>query len=212
MRLTDLLELEPRPENIEDFALQYANKVKEISRQIYRKFGTIEPEDIEQGVWEVVIKTFDKAFSGLDPDTADARLYRVAMRYQDSEDADVMYFSGNYTYSPKEVRMKLSTCAWAEAEKCPDIDAKVDLNTAFAALPPGQRMALFKRYGLKVPVAELSEAERKASNRGADSITVFLNRKDKTQALRLDQEIDREIAEEFMIEDFHGSDYGEEYR
>jgi hypothetical protein len=210
--LTDMLELGPRPENLEDFALQYFNKVQEISRQIHRKFGTVEAEDIEQGIWEAVVKNFDQAFSGLDADSAHARLYRLGMNYQNSEDVDNMYFSGNYFYSPKEVRMKLSTCAWAEAERCPDIDAKVDLNLAFAALPSGQRMALFKRYGLKVPVNELSEAERKASNRGADGITNWLNRKDKVKALRLDEELDREEAEEYLHSTHFGSPNGEEYR
>lgn len=210
--MTDLLELEPRPENLEDFALMYANKVREISKSLHRKYGTIEAEDIEQGIWEAVVRTFDSAFKGLDPETARSRLYRVGVRYQDSEDIDYMYFSGNYSYSPKEVRVKLSTCAWTELDECPDIDAKVDLNAAFDALPPKRRMALFKRYGMKVPASEMSSAENRACERGVESITVWLNRADDTRVLRLDEEIDLEEAEEFLHESYHGSENGGEFR
>lgn len=210
--MTDMLELGSRPETLEEFASLHMETVREIAQQIYRKFGTVESEDIEQGIWEAVIKTFDKAFSGLDESTARSRIHRVGMNYQNSEDMDLMHFSGNYTYTPSEVRLKLATCVWVELDKCPDVDAKIDLQAAFEALPPKQRMALFKRYGMKTPLEEMSVAEKRALFRGADGICVWLNRRNKTTALRLDEEADREEAEEFLTESFHGTTYGEEFR
>lgn len=210
--MTDLIELESRPETLDEFASLYFETVREMSETIHRKFGTVEAEDIEQGVWEAVVQSFDKAFTGLARDTARARLYRVGMRYQNREDLDYMYFAGNYHYSPSEVRLKLATCAWSDVEKCPDIDAKIDLRAAFTALPPKQRMAVFKRFGMRVLAGELSSSEKRSEERGVDGITNWLNRKEKRAAVRLDDEEGLAAVEEFLTESVHGSEYGGEYR
>lgn len=191
----ELAETEVRPETLDDFARVYFDDVNMVARQTANKFGVIDPDDVAQGVWEQVCKVFEKYLKGQDRDTVLTHLRVYASQYHSAEAASLMYFSGNYVYSPDEVRSKLATCVWEDLEKVTDVDARVDLGAAFAQLGPKQRAALYKRYGLGIRATDMSEAERKNLQRGVNAMTLWLNRKEPVAALRIDSDSDREVLE-----------------
>jgi hypothetical protein len=101
---------------------------------------------------------------------------RLARQFLATERIDYMYFTGGFVYTPSQVQHALATSTWSDASEAPDVDARADMHSAWRRLTPVQQNAVYKRYGLNMPVSELTSAERSAAYRGVDEITQYLNR------------------------------------
>lgn len=205
-----MTEVEQRPETLEEFSTLHWNTVSRIASRLARQHGTVDAEDLVQAIWEKAIERFDGSLKGVDQQTAEKYLTRYGRDALNQESLDYMYFSGKYIYSPREVRTKLATCAWSELHECPDVEARVDLRGAFERLPPKQRLAVFKRYGMKEPASSMSSAEKRNEERGVDAITHYLNRGVRATPANLDDSTVREEVEHDLIPlgQFRGQHWG----
>jgi DNA-directed RNA polymerase specialized sigma24 family protein len=150
-------------------------------------------DDIEQAIWEHVVKNWKHYVAIDDPKYVEIYMTKAARGYVRQERVDFMYFAGAFIYTPKIVAGFLETCAWQPLEEVPDIDARVDLIEAFASLrksSPKQAAAVFKRYGMGED--GLSSAERMNVSLGTEALCHRLN-----SGLRLSAEsIDLAISKE----------------
>jgi hypothetical protein len=151
-------------------------------------------DDIEQAIWEHVVKNWKHYAAIEDPKFVEIYMTKAARGYVRQERVDFMYFAGAFIYTPKIVAGFLETCAWAPLEEVPDIDARVDLREAFELLrksAPKQAAAVFKRYGLGHGES-LSSTEASNLRFGIEAITHRLNSGLRLQAESIEYAISRE--------------------
>lgn len=177
----------------DEFYLKYQSEVARIAAREHKKSTIFGVEDVEQAIWEHVIKRFGD-YADLDEKLVYMRLQRAARAFATTQRIEYMYATGSFIYTPKIVAAYLDTCAWQPLEEVPDIDARVDLIEAFAILrerAPKQAAAVFKRYGMGEG-EEMSSTERSNLSDGVEAICHRLN-----TGLRLSAEsIDLAIARE----------------
>ncbi len=165
-----------------------------IAAREHRNSSIFARDDIEQAIWEHVIKNWKHYAAIEDPKFVEIYMTKAARGYVRQERVDFMYFAGAFIYTPKIVAAYLETCAWKPLEEVPDVDARVDMIEAFTALrksAPKQASAVFKRYGLNEGAA-MSSGERVNVSRGVEAICHRLN-----SGLRLQSEsIDLAISKE----------------
>lgn len=175
-----------------EYYQQHYAEAQRIAVGEWKKSNLYEAEDVEQAIWEHVMGNW-KYYAKADDKYRTACMVRAARNYVRKEREDYMYHSGAFVYTPKLVANYLESCAWKPLEQVPDVDARVDLQEAFAILArsaPKQAAAVFKRYALGEE--DMSSAERMNVSRGTESICHRLN-----SGLRLSAEsIDLVIARE----------------
>ena len=176
----------------DEFAAAHWPEVERIASAEWKRSSIYEREDIEQAIWAHALANW-KYYAEADADRISKFMTRAARGFVRQQRIDHMYATGAFIYTPKIVAAYLETCAWKPVEEVPDVDARVDLQEAFALLSksaPAQATAVFKRYGLGDD--DLSSTERSNCSRGVDSLTHRLN-----TGLRLQAEsIDLAIAQE----------------
>lgn len=204
----ETIEIEQRPETVDQFVSIYWDKVQKIAATLAKQHGTLEGEDIAQGIWERLLPRWEKEYKELDALSVEKVLKRLGRDTLHKESLDYMYFSGHYQYAPVEVRAKLSTCTWSELDKCPDVDARVDLQGAFKQLPRGQREAVYERHHLGILHDRKSNRKRQ-EERGVEAITHYLNRR-APKAATLDDELVRSEVEADLISvgEMRGAQWG----
>lgn len=151
-------------------------------------------DDIQQAIWEHVIRNWKHYQAIEDPKFVEIYMTKAARGYVRQERVDFMYFAGAFIYTPKIVAGFLETCAWAPLEEVPDIDARVDLQEAFALLrksAPKQAAAVFKRYGMGESES-LSSTESSNLRFGIEAICHRLNTGLRLQAESIDLAISKE--------------------
>jgi len=177
----------------DEYFLQYQHEVARIAAREHKRSTIFEIEDVEQAIWEHVIKRFGD-YVGLDEKLTYSRMARAARTWASNQRIEHMYATGSFIYTPKIVAAYLDTCAWQPLEEVPDIDARVDLIEAFELLrksAPKRAAAVFKRYGMNEG-GLMSSAESTALSEGIDAICHRLN-----SGLRLSAEsIDLAISKE----------------
>jgi hypothetical protein len=185
---------EATPATITDeFYLDWLPSVTRIAAREHHGSSVYARDDIEQAIWEHVIKNWKHYLAVEDPKYVEIYMTRAAKGYVRQERVDFMYFTGSFIYTPKIVAAYLETCAWQPLEEVPDIDARVDLREAFELLrksAPKQAAAVFKRYGMGE--TGLSSTESSNLRYGIESICHRLN-----SGLRLSAEsIELVVSEE----------------
>lgn len=216
----ETIEVELRPETLDEFVSVYQGSVRRTAERLARQHGTMEAEDLAQAIWEKIIARFESDYKGADEEFLRKAFNRLGRIILNEESLDYMYFTGKYVYSPVEVRVKLAAAAWSPLEECLDVEARVDLQAAFKNLPPKQRSAVYKRFGLGFLPSEMSQAEKRNAERGVDGITHYLNRGARIEPARLDVELEREEVEPSIVglREVRGDgwgcsdDFGGEYR
>jgi len=151
-------------------------------------------DDIQQAIWEHVIKNWKHYAAIEDPKFVEIYMTKAAKSFAANERVEHMYATGSFIYTPKIVAGFLESCAWAPLEEVPDIDARVDLQEAFALLrksSPKQAAAVFKRYGMGESES-LSSAESSNLSFGIEAICHRLNSGLRLQAESIDLAISKE--------------------
>ncbi len=178
---------------LEDFYLEHEAAVKKISRGQHRGADHCEVDDVEQAIWEHVISEPAAYLNAADEKVLESYFRKAANRFMQAERRDYMYFSGSFMYRPVDVKRILADSTWVDADDAADIEGRVDVQAAWRALrgkAPTQGRALFKAYGLNIPLRDMSDAEAQAVRDGVDSITHILN-----EGLRL-RAVDVDVARE----------------
>lgn len=168
------LEAPALPQTLEDLYTQHAATAKKIARREHRKMPSCTVEDMEQAIWEHASKEV-KYYLNKDASTVESYMTKAAKQFWSKERTDYMYFTGSYVYTPADVRKILAASAWSRLDECPDVDGRVDVRGAYAALAPMQARAVFKLYGLKEEQAAFTETEKRNLRYGIDNITHRLN-------------------------------------
>lgn len=182
MTATDTL-----PDQLSDeFYIQHQPLAARIAASTWKKSAIFSADDVEQAIWEHAVGNW-KHYAIASEDSISTYMTRAARGFARKERNDYMYFTGAFVYTPKIVAAYLDTCAWKPIEEVPDIDARVDMQEAFAQLrerAPKQAAAVFKRYGLGE--TSLSGAEKFNLSAGVESITHRLNSGLRLQAESID--------------------------
>lgn len=168
------LEDEVLPQTVEEIYALHAETAQKVAAREHRKAPSFSVDDMEQAIWEHILTNKEHYF-GKTADRIEEFMSKAAKQFWSRERIDFMYFTGNFVYRPQDVRRALEACAWVESEQCPDVDAKLDVRTAFKYLAPQQAKAVFKRYGEKVPHSELSSTEKSNLSYGVENMTHRLN-------------------------------------
>lgn len=155
----------------EGFALFYRSAVQEAAAGAIIGATGIEADDVEMTVWEALYSRFDY-YSSMEPNAVHWLIRRKANEAVAKERRDLEHFRGCFVYTTSFVRTVLDEAVWVELDGVPDIDARVDVMTAYAGLNVKQRTSLFKRFGLR---DELTGAEKKMANRAIIRIADVLN-------------------------------------
>lgn len=129
-------------------------------------------EDVAQAIWEHMMANWSQY------EPANEFLFRhmarrAARGFCERERVKYMYANGAFLYTPGMVRHYLEDVVWCSPEDCRDVDARVDLSEAIQKLTKGQKVVLYKKYGLKEPLTKGSE--QVAESRAVSSITNRLN-------------------------------------
>ncbi|MDR6794352.1 hypothetical protein J2X12_002911 [Pseudarthrobacter oxydans] len=151
----------------------WPNVIRTAARE-HRKATIFTTEDMEQAIWEHALGNWSD-YAEADDALVSTLMTRAARTYANKQRIEHMYATGSFIYTPKLVAAYLDSCVWSPVEEVPDVDARVDLQEAFAELSksaPKQAGAVFKRYGLG---EELSATERPNLSRGIESLTHKLN-------------------------------------
>lgn len=166
------------PQTLEEIVTLHADTARKAAGNAERRNGLLKADDIEQEIWMHVAANIAH-YVGRDAKTVAGFFRKVADQVIHKERIDYMHFSRSYVYSPKDVRKALTSSVWSLIEEAPDIDARIDIRAAHAVLPPARKAAVFRHYGLKVPLEDMSATETSAVYRGVDAMTVWLNLKAK---------------------------------
>jgi hypothetical protein len=175
----------------DEFYLAHADEVSRVAAGAWKGSSLYSVEDVEQAIWEHVAANW-KYFAAANAESISLFMKRAARGFVRKERVDYMYFTGAFVYTPKLVAQFLDTCAWKPLEEVPDIDARVDMQEAFARLSqsaPAQADAVFRRYGMG---GDLTASEMKNAQRGVDSICHRLNSGLRLQAEAIEVAISRE--------------------
>lgn len=173
-------------EDLDEFITYHHELIKLIAQSKGRGLSYAEPDDIEQEIMEHVIRKWH-LYSGQPASKVKSFFERAANQYLEQERDDYMHFTGSFIYTPQETRRHLRESAWLEGAECPDVDAKVDLQAAFATITKGRQDAVYRHFGLGVPTSEMTQAEKRQVHRGVDDMTAWLNRKDAARSYSLDE-------------------------
>lgn len=152
----------------------------------WKRSAIFTSDDVEQAIWEHVLANW-RHYREASVDSIATYMKRAARGFARKERNDYMYFTGAFIYTPKIVAAYLDTCAWQPIEEVPDIDARVDMQEAFALLrerAPKQAAAVYKRYALGETA--LSGAEKFNLSAGVESLTHRLNSGLRLQAESID--------------------------
>lgn len=157
----------------------HAEMISKIARREHRGVQTIEVDDIEQHIWEMIGKWSLRDDRGTDFRTWDEKgiadlAIRVARKYVARERIEYMHFAGAFIYTPAIVEGYLKVCVWTELEDVPDIDGRVDVVEAVKSLPLNIQRELFVTYGLDQPYPN-AHAARKRVERAVETISDRLN-------------------------------------
>lgn len=181
-------------DDLDAFISYHHETIKVIAKSKGHSLRYATPDDVEQEIMEHLVKNWH-LYAGKKASTVKTYFEKAANQFLNRERIDYMYFSAAYIYTPAEIRRHLRDSAWTDADQCPDVDARVDLHTAFKTLTKGRRIAVYKQYGLGIPSGELSEAEGRAARRGVDDITAYLNKKEGVRTYSLDALRDKLFAQ-----------------
>jgi hypothetical protein len=176
-----------------EFVERHLSTVVRIAAREHRKATIFSVEDMEQALWEHALDNWSD-YAEADDALVASIMGRAARTWATKQRIEHMYATGSFIYTPKLVAAYLETCAWQPVEEVPDVDARVDLQEAFAALQlshPKRADAVFKRYGLGENDS-LSEAERKNLERGVESLCHKLNSGLRLQSESIEYAISRE--------------------
>lgn len=160
------------------FYLEHAETVATIARQQHRKADHCEVGDVEQAIWEHVLKEWPAYRNAANPTVLTSYFRKAANRFMAAERRDYMYFTGAYMYRPSDVNQILAESAWVDADDAADIEGRVDVQAAWRELrgkAPAQARAVFKTFALNMTSKDLSPVEVEAARRGVDGITHILN-------------------------------------
>ena len=176
-----------------EFVERYLSTVVRTAAREHKKATIFTIEDMEQAIWEHALSNFSE-YADAEPGIVDALMKRAARTYATRQRIEHMYATGSFIYTPKLVAAYLDSCVWEPVEEVPDVDARVDLQEAFADLQqthPKRADAVFKRYGLGEGDS-LSESERKNLERGIESLCHKLNSGLRLTAESIEYAISRE--------------------
>lgn len=179
----------------DEFYTDWLPSAKRIAAREHQGSSILDRDDIEQAIWEHVVKNWKHYTAIDDPKFVEIYMTKAARGYVRQERVDFMYFAGAFIYTPKIVAGFLDTCAWAPLEEVPDIDARVDLREAFELLrksAPKQAAAVFKRYGLGAGES-LSSTESSNLSLGVEAICHRLNSGLRLQAESIELAISKEL-------------------
>jgi hypothetical protein len=181
-------ELEPEyiPATLEEFLEFHDPTIQRVAKRKWGRQGFCEAEDVAQAIRLNVIEKW-KRYEGLDANQATRYFEKAASQYLGKEAEDYMYFSGTYVYTPGQVRKHLERSTWSLIEEAPDVDARIDIKSAFENLSPARKAAVFRRFALKIPLEETTTLEQRNCLRGIDAITHWLNRREKPRGYTLDE-------------------------
>lgn len=163
------------PVEINDFLSFYHLEMRAVASRETGSRHYIDKEDVVQAIGIAVMDEW-KYFKGRGLKEARAMFKRRARQYIAKEVTDYMHFTNSYVYTPAQIRHHLETTTWSDVEAAPDLDARADMIAAWQRLSPATRQAVYKRYGVGLYSQELTEAERKAANRGVDEMANYMNR------------------------------------
>lgn len=129
-------------------------------------------EDVVQAIWEHMLTEW-RYYDGADDALIRHMARRAARKYCQIQRTKYMYAMGNFLYTPGQVRRYLEDVVWCSPEDCRDVEARVDISTAFKGLTRPQKAAVYKKYALREPLE--SKAEQSAESRGVINLTNRLN-------------------------------------
>lgn len=177
-----------------EFVTEYFKDVQYAARKASHQSAVIDQEDIEQNIWEALLKR-PKVWSEGRKVVITA-IDREAKKYAEKESIDYMYFSCAYVYNPQMIRNLLADVVWCPPQECIDPDARVDLAAAFDELArrkPAQARAVFKRFALG-EYDTMSAPERGSESRGIDFIAQHLNKRAPVKTEDLDEVVNAGIV------------------
>lgn len=163
------------PATLEGFLGHHAATIQNIAERRYNRQGFTSPADIAQAINEHVVRKWH-LYEGSTAEQAGKKFGKAANQYLAKEATDYQYFTGTFVYTPALVRSILESSAWSIIEEAPDLEGRIDVQAAYRNLPPAQKRGVFRRFGLKVPPGEDTDAQRRSTNYGVDSICNYLNR------------------------------------
>lgn len=163
------------PVLLDDFLRTYDAEIESVASREVGSRHYLDPDDTAQAIRESVLDEW-KHFKGRTLKEVRAMFKRRARQYIAKEVTDYMHFTNSYVYTPAQIRHHLETTTWSDVDDAPDLDARADMLAAWQRLSPATRQAVYKRYGLGHYSSELTDAERKAANRGVDEIAAHMNR------------------------------------
>lgn len=145
--------------------------VKQAHRQ-HKGSEILEVDDIAQEVRLHFLQKYEHV-KGLADESISYVAYRAAATYCADEREDYMYASGNYVYFGELVEYLLKNHTFTDLDGDTDIEGRVDVLNAIKHLPAPQASAIMLKYRDDI---KLTEAQRKAAERGLKAITTYLNR------------------------------------
>ncbi|MGI5196961.1 hypothetical protein ACQEVY_25580 [Streptomyces sp. CA-288835] len=160
------------------------------ARSIASAWSVVEKDDVKQAILlhayerrTLIEKHYEDSFLWVFCKTAGNQ---YASKERDARDVE----DGNYYYTPDEAKLALATFVYSDEElgqmlgkeddllSCRITDnlvsARLDASLALNRLPKTQRAVLMRRYVFGLPPKD--DTERKASNRGLDSLARQMNR------------------------------------
>lgn len=145
--------------------------IEEAVGKVSRRGNLMERDELESEAWIVWLERLSTSpYSYSQCVSILVRELKTILR---TERATLMYFRGNFVYTPAMVRAYMENVVWDDITECADVDARLDLQGSIDKLPCGQQKALFKRYGLKD--TKLSKAEKVNVSRAVEMVTIRLN-------------------------------------
>lgn len=132
----------------------------------------LEVDDIAQEIRVHFLEKYEHV-KGLKDESISYIAYRAAATYCADEREKYMYNTGGFVYFGELVEYLLKNDTFVELDGDTDVEGRVDVLTAIDKLGDNQRDAVLKRYRDDL---KLTEAERKAADRGLRAITTYLNR------------------------------------
>jgi hypothetical protein len=160
---------------VTDLFNTYRELVGKVARREHRGIRTIEAEDIEQQVWQVVAqKSKGTDFRQWDAYGFTNLVTKIAREYVARERIEYMHFAGAFVYNPAIVEVYLKDAVWANVEDVVDIDGRVDVKNAIATLPLETQRCLFVHYGMDQPY-KYDSKEYKRVERAVETISDRLN-------------------------------------
>lgn len=89
---------------------EFREKVKKAATSVVKKFKQLDPADVEQDLWVRLFENPEYLHKMLESEDPHNALVRIAKQVASKEMSTSEYFSGQYNYTPSEVRLILGRC------------------------------------------------------------------------------------------------------